>query len=119
MDVIQGLFEGFNDYIFEKSSMEFGPELAITYTPYSYDLIDADLDFDEIYYSHHLIPNFEKLLDTEIMNYLKTHALHTRIVLRKGKMVFRTQIDKDSETIYDLDPSTKRVHVCATSFRIV
>ena len=76
MEFFHGLLNGFKEYIYEKSIIEsHDGEIMIVYTPFSYDLIDADLDFDEAYYSNHLLPNFRKLLDTEIINFLKMSKL--------------------------------------------
>ena len=96
MDNLKTLFHGFQEYIHEKSIMERDGVIEISYTPYSYDLIDADLDFDEAYYTNHLLVNFDKLLASEIMNLFKEHANIRIVRTKRGKMMFRntTSLDK-------------------------
>jgi len=119
MEFFQGLLNGFKEYIYEKSLVESADgELLIVYTPYSYDLIDADLDFDEAYYSNHLLPNFVKLLNTEIINYLKQDdSAYHAITVHSGKMVFRSQVVKEKEIKYTLQDS-KHVMVKTTTFEV-
>lgn len=109
-EYISGVLHGFKEFIHEKSVLEHDGEITITYTPFSYDLVDADLDFDETYYNEHLVPNFEKLLETEaVSQMLNIGPAIKRIVIHRGNMVFRNHIVQDKKVSFERDGTTVRV----------
>jgi hypothetical protein len=60
---IHGLYDHFHEYIKEyKCKTDDSGILEVQYTPWEYDLLDADLDFDEEYY-HGMMSEFDRFLD--------------------------------------------------------
>lgn len=87
METIQGIFDGFHEYMQNVTIMEENKTVHISYIPSPYDLIDEDLDFDEIHYSS-MMSKFDDLLESEILNQIK-EGKGLKYVIKKGRMIFR------------------------------
>lgn len=98
---LNNLFAGFATYL-EHISMEhntFYDTLSIKYTPYMYDLIDQDLDFDEAYYQN-MIHVFEKMLEKEVNDALHSETRLVSITVQKTKQLGRFHTVLESTTTY-------------------
>ena len=96
---IASLFDHFKEYIydFEMRSNGMDHTLLLRYTPWAYDLIDCDLDFDEMYYGT-MMGELDRWLDI----YAKEHVTSTgvTVMVEKSLMLFRSESVLDSETTY-------------------
>jgi len=95
---IFSLFDHFKEYIndFEMRKKD-EHSLLIRYTPWAYDLIDGDLDFDEMYYETMMLE-----LDRWLDLYVKEHVACTGIsvIVEKSLMLFRKASVLDCEITY-------------------
>lgn len=107
--MIRGIIEGFSEFIFEKNLIEDETEAVLNYVPYSYDLIDAELDFDETYYADHLLHNLDKMIDNEVMNVFRASDKLQKFSVNKGKMVFRKQVVREFVVEYSRCGDTVQV----------
>lgn len=115
MDLVRSIIEGFSEYLCNIDISENQFVKSIKYTPLLYDYIDDDLDFDEAYYSNHLISNFERMLDFEIMNLFKLDPNLQEFKVEKGKMIFRDKFEID--TVIEYVRQSDKVEVCTRVLR--
>jgi hypothetical protein len=87
MEAIQGIFDGFREFLQNASIMEANKTVYISYILLPYDLIDDDLDFDEAHYAT-LLLRFDALIESEIINQIKDGKGY-KYQVNKGKMLFR------------------------------
>jgi hypothetical protein len=98
METVQGIIDGFSEFVHNQSFMQEGNTIHLNYTLLPYDLIDDDLDFDELHYKSQC-STFDKLLDSEIMNQIKD-GFGIKYRITKGRMVFRKLVMVEKITDY-------------------
>ena len=87
MEAIQGIFDGFREFLQDVTIMEANKTVHISYISLPYDLIDDDLDFDEAHYAT-LLVRFDALIESEIVNQIKEGKGY-KYHVNKGRMLFR------------------------------
>lgn len=89
MDNLYELYEHFRSYIKDFSMKIENSTCSISHTPFAYDLIDNDLDFDEEYYDK-MMRNFDTCLLVYVRDMLKSNSIK-KVNIRKYKMLFRNE----------------------------
>lgn len=106
---IKNLFNDFSDCL-EQSMVAINKGenmLMISYIYKSYDLIDKDLDFDEIYYVK-LMNNFKKTVESESRLFFDMQF--TSVKISCFKLVMREDIQLEYETFIDQSSITTTVY---------
>ena len=87
--LIWGMFTNFKEYIKDYKIKVNNEDafLYIEYLPFAYDLIDADLDFNEEYYQK-LWDYFERMLTYHIENAIKSYEI-SKAEINHKQMIFR------------------------------
>lgn len=97
---INELYEHYKDYIHSFELTIEGRALAIKYTPWAYDLIDADLDFDEAYYLN-MISGFDRFIHSYAQELIK-NADFDQLTVNKKSMIFRNDCIEDYVRSYKI-----------------
>jgi len=94
------LVDTFREFIKTVKINNSNHELCVEYTPYAYDYIDDDLDFNEEYYSN-LCASFQKWLETTIRDMIRMKEIKQGVIIQ-NRMLFR-----------NADEFVKKVTMCA------
>lgn len=84
LDLVIG---NFKEFIHRIRTLNIDGDVEIEYTPYLYDYIDDDLDFNEEYYSG-LCASFQRWLETTALDMVKTREVKS-VTIIQNRMVFR------------------------------
>lgn len=90
------VIENFKEYLRNIRVSNIDGEIEIEYTPYLYDYIDDDLDFNEEYYQG-LCDSFQRWLESVALDMLKESEAK-RIKIIHNRMVFRNE-DRHVQTL--------------------
>ena len=93
LDLVIG---NFKEFIRKITVLNVDGEIEIEYTPYLYDYIDDDLDFNEEHYSS-LCNSFQRWLETTAYDMVKMHEVR-KVKITQNRMVFRTE-DRHVQTV--------------------
>lgn len=105
---INALYDHFSDFIhsFEMTMANNG-EFLIKYCPWTYDLLDHDLDFDEFAYMA-MMSEFDRFVDTYSKELAEADpAIWVSVI--KSEMVFRHKPRQVFDRVYRYDAEMKRV----------
>lgn len=104
---MDSILKHFSEYLycFEISGTD------IYYTPYLYDLLDQDLDFDEYYYEK-MMANLDKMLHEEA----KQACQEQPITIVKVKMLSRAKTEMEKRKSYRYDSINNRIEIEETYF---
>jgi len=104
--LILSIFEGASDYVFKNIVMTNTKtrQMNITYVYFTYDLIDKDLDFDEIYYSK-IMDNFRNMLLTESKIMIENGEF-TNVHISCAKLIMKDVAKQEHDVYLDTTSCT-------------
>ena len=105
------VIENFKEYLRNLRVACIDGEIEVEYTPYLYDYIDDDLDFNEEYYSG-LCTAFQKWLQSTAIDMIKANEA-SKIKIIRNRMVFRNEDHFEQTLTYSYDELKK--YVCVVS----
>lgn len=85
---IQSLKNNFNDYLCKLDVKQLNDTLEFEYIPWTYELIDKDMDIDEFHYDG-IMRTFEKFLKNEIIELIKSRDDLNEIHVKKYSLISR------------------------------
>jgi hypothetical protein len=104
--IIESLFHGMRDYVknYTIASNPKTGELHIFFVYNSYDLIDADLDFDEAYYER-IISNIQSVLVKEVRvliaaeTFVTARIICARCVMRASDNIVEMEVIVSNDSV--------------------
>lgn len=110
------LFDGFKEFFkwftshIERNDKSEKATVTIRYLPFTYDLIDKDLDYDELYYEN-IINNFKKFMKVYALSLFKKDEQIFTVEILQFKEIWR-----DNVILYQTDTFMKNdQNICHSS----
>lgn len=115
---IQSLKNNFIDYLFKFEVKTGQDSLEFEYIPWTFELIDKDMDVDEFHYDG-IMRTFEKFLKNEIIELLKTNDNLKNISIKKYTLISREQVIFTNLYYVVKFQNEKRLHVQDSAFKSI